>query len=481
MKVSLKLFFSIISLVLVDLTLGDESKRAIDGTWSGRIVRATVADIEIGDDIRLDFDASNQTKSGAILNPCWGSSGWPLAVRMRDGNQYDISLVRSEEVGVFTLQLNGEWLTGTYCWRNTSYKFWPKRTSSDFTPPNPAIRVPSEPPHCKHVDIQFPSNGTQVCGDLAIPESPLKKPLVVIIGGSDPYDSDPQVPGVPGADVSIWTISCRFLREGFPTLVLCDRGVGRTKGAAKAESRIEVLAEDVNAALDAIRLRNEVDAERVVILGWSQGGVIGSIVASARSEVKSLVLLATPIVPFRETVLDQCQRVRRYYDVRDDDASMPLAIELKLRARICDMAVDRHMTPDIAKVELHRELVDLRVPKKFDVKGADIMLQEIMQPMFRSQLQIDNKEKLLLAKCDMLALWGDKDVRVNPTANLHEMEGIIMKRKGDVQSIARIIRDVGHDLRRPLKGRKTKEIDAVDAEVLDMTVDWLNSRPAKKS
>lgn len=74
--------------------------------------------------------------------------------------------------------------------------------------------------------------------------------------------------------------------RGWNVLCFDYRGFGQSQGQVTRPGTIE----DTHAAIDYVKSRDDVDADRIVLIGSSLGGAVGTVVAAERSDVRGLVL-----------------------------------------------------------------------------------------------------------------------------------------------------------------------------------------------
>jgi uncharacterized protein len=80
---------------------------------------------------------------------------------------------------------------------------------------------------------------------------------------------------------------------------LDDRGVGGSdRGSANATTAD--FADDVRAAIAFLRARGEIDPARIGVVGHSEGGIIGPMVAATDSALAAVVIMAGSVSPGRE-------------------------------------------------------------------------------------------------------------------------------------------------------------------------------------
>src|SRR5690606_39208003 len=80
-------------------------------------------------------------------------------------------------------------------------------------------------------------------------------------------------------------------KQGIAVLRFDDRGVGESEGdLSKATSKD--LANDVEAAVEFLKSRQEIQLNRIGLLGHSEGGLIAPMVANSSNEVDFIILVA---------------------------------------------------------------------------------------------------------------------------------------------------------------------------------------------
>src|SRR5262249_1785245 len=99
-------------------------------------------------------------------------------------------------------------------------------------------------------------------------------------------------------------------RAGIAVLRVDDRGVGGSTGVLSLATTSD-LADDALAGVRFLKTRPRIAADRIGLLGHSEGGIIGPLAASRSADVAFLVLLAGTGVPGSAVLLDQGARIAR--------------------------------------------------------------------------------------------------------------------------------------------------------------------------
>lgn len=149
------------------------------------------------------------------------------------------------------------------------------------------------------VEVTFESRGVELRGVLDLPSTDGPHPAIVWVHGSGREKHDANAPTYT-----------RLLDPRFAVLAYDKRGVGRSEGEC-CPLDFDLLADDVVAAVDALRTRDDIDGDSIGLLGLSQGGWIIPVAATKSDEVSFAISLSGPAVSLGEEDL--------YSDLTGDD------------------------------------------------------------------------------------------------------------------------------------------------------------------
>ena len=119
---------------------------------------------------------------------------------------------------------------------------------------------------------------------------------IVTVTGSGAQDRDEAI-GLPGFR-PFRQIADSLGRRGVAVLRMDDRGTGASGGMFKGSTSSD-FAEDVLAGLAYLRTRGEIRANRLGVLGHSEGAIIAPMVAEKEPKLRAIVLLAGIAQPGR--------------------------------------------------------------------------------------------------------------------------------------------------------------------------------------
>ncbi len=138
-----------------------------------------------------------------------------------------------------------------------------------------------------------------LAGTLTKPDREGPFPAVLLVTGSGPQDRDETIFGHKPFKVIAEFLSDR----GYLVLRYDDRGVGQSTGEHRGTT--VDFAADARAGVDFLLGRPDVDRGRVGILGHSEGGTIGAIVAARQDDLAFLVMLAGTALPGDQVLRQQ--------------------------------------------------------------------------------------------------------------------------------------------------------------------------------
>jgi len=182
--------------------------------------------------------------------------------------------------------------------------------------PRPNYSAPAGVPYtAEEVRVPTPMGHT-LAGTLTLPTNrPGRVPAVVTITGSGPQDRDEEIPFVHGYR-PFRQIADTLAYAGIAVLRMDDRGFGESGGAAGGATS-EDFARDISAGVAWLRQRGEIDPDRIALVGHSEGGLIGPMVAAQDAAIRALVVMAGPSRVGREILeyqnryaLDQATSLR---------------------------------------------------------------------------------------------------------------------------------------------------------------------------
>ena len=164
------------------------------------------------------------------------------------------------------------------------------------------------------LDVSFPSGTITLAGTLALPNADAEGlPSFVFVHGSGPTDRNENpdftflspteqaklVQGLKAFNLEpsqyklnvFNEMSDYFVQDGFATFRYDKRGIGESEGNYKTAGFSNLVA-DARAAIKFLRSRKEVDPAKIIVLGHSEGGIIGPVLCAEDPSIAALVICA---------------------------------------------------------------------------------------------------------------------------------------------------------------------------------------------
>lgn len=127
----------------------------------------------------------------------------------------------------------------------------------------------------------------KLAGILTLPENKEDFPTVILISGSGPQDRNEELLN----HKPFLVLSDYLTRQGIAVLRYDDRGVAESEGDFSTATSKD-FSSDVEAALNYLRSRKEINKNKIGLIGHSEGGIIAPMAAKNSKDVNFIVLLA---------------------------------------------------------------------------------------------------------------------------------------------------------------------------------------------
>jgi dipeptidyl aminopeptidase/acylaminoacyl peptidase len=305
--------------------------------------------------------------------------------------------------------------------------------------PKPDYSAPADAPYiAEEVVVKTPAGHT-LAGTLTLPRSASRThpvSAIVTVTGSGPQDRDENI-GLQGFR-PFRQIADSLARRGIAVLRMDDRGTGASGGTFKGSTSAD-FAEDVRAGLAYLRTRPEIRADRLGVLGHSEGALIAPMVAEKEPTLRAIVLLAGVAEPGRSALHFQLKNL----------------IEHNTR-----------LTPEMRDAQI------AEIPKRIDAMMA-------ADPWMKFFLTYDPGPTMRRVKTPVLILTGARDQQAVPEQVA--LQEAAFKEGGNKDVTARVLPDLNHLFVQDTDGfpgnyAKLPPPVMMRADVLVMIADWLAQR-----
>lgn len=279
--------------------------------------------------VLVHIDKVGQGYSGVLINPSGNRT--PLDKVTAD--------VRHLHFGVTALGLgyDGDWDASRKAWHGqlTFQQTYPldlhRATDAELHPAPPkrpqetAIQAGPRPYTSREVRFPNPAAHIALAGTLSVPSGDGPFPAVVLVSGT----------GHNTRDETVWghqvflVLADALNRAGVAVLRYDKRGVGGSGGDYAAATTAD-FAGDADAAVAWLRRQPGIDANRVGVLGHSEGGVIAPMVAVRDPHVAFVVTIAGPAIRGDHLFVLQSAMTAKAYGAPDDYIARRKAFDQRL-------------------------------------------------------------------------------------------------------------------------------------------------------
>jgi pimeloyl-ACP methyl ester carboxylesterase len=329
-------------------------------------------------------------------------------------------------------------------------------------------------------------NTFQLAGTITYPKgfnANSQYPAVVLVTGSGPQDRDETI----GRHKPFREIASYLAAQGMVVLRYDDRGVGQSTGDFLSATSKD-FADDALAVWQFTREIEGIDRSRVGILGHSEGGIIGPMVAAWQREVAFMILIAPPVLPGAEILSSQIDRIAELEGVSAEDRAVANSLQKELQEiALRYPADDEDALSDVRKAIVQRWETLSRLSqtntggddqakrKQQLIDAISAQFRGLQSPWMRHFLAYDPSSNWVLFDCPVLAVWAEKDTQVLFEANRKKLQEIVthnMNQKADLV----VLPGLNHLLQRAQTGLPD-EYDrieqAIDPLALEFFGNWL--------
>jgi pimeloyl-ACP methyl ester carboxylesterase len=457
--------------VISNLVMAQESRKApervLTGSWQGTLLVP-------GTSLKVVFNFKERAEGGytaTLDSPDQGAFGIPA----------DSVTVEDTLIHVFIWSIAGifngshfaaaDSITGTWSQGGMQFPLVLKYSGKETERPK-RPQEPKKPYPYKDEEVSFsnPEAGITLAGTLTVPPSDGPFPAVVLITGSGPQDRDEALLG----HKPFLVLSDYLTRQGIAVLRYDDRGIGKSTGKFGGATSVD-FASDARAAVAYLKSRKEVQAEKIGLIGHSEGGIIAPMVAAESNDVAFIVMMAGTGVPGDELILKQAELITGAMGKSEKEVQQ----QQDLNRKIYDLVESGKDSATVA-AELRTLLLsaaDSTARKDTQVTNATINAQiaQVTSPWFKYFLAYDPRPTLKKVRCPVLVINGEKDLQVPPKQNLPEIEAALREGENSDFTI-REIPGLNHLFQSATKGTPDeygKIEETISPTALKLMGDWI--------
>ncbi len=411
-----KLILTLFSfLTITSVMAGD-----ITGEWNG------VLSVQ-GMKLRLVFHIlkTDNGYSATMDSPDQGAKGIAMTDVNFENNNLKMELKAAQIVysGIFN---NSDSIKGTFTQAGQKFSMDLSRKAVAVEKPR-RIQEPVKPYTYISEDIKFENikDNVVLAGTFTKPNAKGKFPVVILISGSGPQNRDEELLG----HKPFLVLSDYLTRNGIAVLRYDDRGSFASTGNFTVATSFD-FANDVEAAIQYLKTRKDIDPLKIGLIGHSEGGLIAPIVASRNKNVSFIILMAGPGIKGADILLLQQELIGRANGMKEENIQKTRQINSEI-FRLADQISNT----DSLKVKISgylnsvkNEIAELdTTAEKTDNAMIEAQIKQLLSPWMLNFIRYNPSPVLEKIKCPVLAVIGSKDLQVPANPNLKAIEKALLK------------------------------------------------------
>ncbi len=363
----------------------------------------------------VTFYVSGDGLQGIMDIPDQGAFGLDLSELVFQSGRLHFELETPIGLAVWDGELDDEVIEGDFSQAGLEGKFRLQRPSviGTVVPAQEAVA----PYHQE--ETVFANRDIVLAGSLTLPDADGPHPAVVLISGSGAQDRDSNLFGFKTFAI----IADHLARHGVAVLRFDDRGAGGSTGNVMLAT-IQDRAEDVMAAVELLRARDDINPNMIGLIGHSEGGIIAPMAASQRDGIAFAVLLAAPAVTGDTILRAQLVEILKADGATAEQIELAQAQQdLTLRAVATGKGWDE--VEAAARQTALEQIKALPEAWRDAIVDIDIYLDTIIgqqikfaqSPWYKSFYEYDPAPAAQALTIPVLALYGELDTQVPAAMN----------------------------------------------------------------
>jgi pimeloyl-ACP methyl ester carboxylesterase len=393
------------------------------------------------------------------------ASDIPVETVTVDGDKVTLALPKIN--GSYEGRRDGDRLVGTFKQNGVTLPLQLEKTDK---PPAITARPqePKRPLPYEEIEVSVASAAAGVTLSCTLTEPRGKGPFgaVVLATGSGPQNRDEALMG----HRPFLVLSDAITRKGVAVLRCDDRGVGKSTGAFAKATTFD-FADDTLTEVKALQSRPEIDRAHVGVAGHSEGATIAAIAAARSKDVAFIVSLAGPAFTG-----DEVSNLQRAWFERAAGEDARAIAATKAKWDVAYTIIKAEPDDAVATKKLRVLYDGLSAADRAQLGGPagfDALTKELLSPWWRTWLVLDPRTFLAQVKVPVLALDGERDMQVDPRANLPEIKKALAH---DHDATVREMPGLNHLFQTAKTGSPTEygEIDeTMSPAALNLVSDWI--------
>ncbi|HTD42218.1 MAG TPA: alpha/beta fold hydrolase [Mucilaginibacter sp.] len=406
----------------------------LEGSWQG-VINAGGVDLHLVFNIKKTSDTSYTSTFDSPDQKAFGIA-CSKTYKVKDSVFIEMAIINGGYKGLWD---GKDGITGIYRQNGGKISLNMKRlTDADKaqmtkTPERPQTPKPPYNYFSEDVEYDNADKSLHYGATFTRPNGDGKYPAVIIITGSGTQDRDGTIFG----HKLYWVLADYLTKNGIAVLRVDDRGAGKSSlGRNISKATSADFSYDVEASLNYLETRTDVNKKHLGLIGHSEGGIIAPMVAARRKDISFIVLWGASAVGGAKINAEQNAYALRKNGIDSTAVNAFINLHrqaLALFASSVNMdALNQKIMPvwEAWKKDQPKKIQDALYVHDFSILGQDVFtiydgLYNL--PWMRYFIAYDPATDLSKVKCSVLAINGSKDTQVDAKSNLARIKEILTK------------------------------------------------------
>lgn len=255
--------------------------------------------------------------------------------------------------------------------------------------------------------------GVELAGTFVKPRKDAPLPAVLLISGAGPQDRDETTAG----HRPFFVLADYLAKHDIAVLRVDDRGTNKSSGDFDTATTKD-FASDAQAGVRYLMTRQDIDQKHIGLIGHGEGANIAAILASTMPQISFAVLLSGTAFPGQKILLSQTVRAETAANLPPEQ----IDADFKLGSGLYRMAMAGRTAE-----EMKQALGTVPEEYKPFLNPWERQIPKLQSPWLRAFLSYDPSTALEKVTCPVLALFGGKDMTIDPDDNAGAMKKAFAK------------------------------------------------------
>lgn len=324
----------------------------------------------------------------------------------------------------------------------------------------------------EEVSYKNSHDNTWISATVTRPKEDKRYPAVILVAGSGPAHRDEYNSGHRPFKL----LADSLTRQGFVVLRADKRGVYKSSGNFRTATQAD-FAQDISTAIHFLQSRQDVDANKINLIGHSEGSLIAAMAAS-KEQVNAIVSMAGPGMSVLDTILLQDQTEPAAKGATKVETDILLGFSQRFYDTVLTASNESQRKQKLQA--LYDELTgnEAEVVNKWNNRSGTLNVDFASRDSFSDMLKGNPAKYWQKISVPVLLLNGSIDAQVPAKENV---SGILLALKhGHNENVdKKIFSNVNHMFQKAITGATDEYIEieeTLNPEVIETISEWLKSK-----